>query len=234
MSVLMKVEALSKSFYKSGNEVKIFTDASFHLKKGEITVIKGRSGEGKSTLISILSGLERPTAGKVYFQDQEITNMSLSQLAEIRAKSIGIIFQNFNLIQSWTSLENVEAVLMHRGISPAIRKEKAAAILTKLGLEKRLDNLPGELSIGQQQRVAIARTLVNEPALILADEPTGDVDPETAEEISELLIPMVKENEASLIVATHGTFNSRHANRTLTLHKGELKEFTNFGGEKVV
>jgi putative ABC transport system ATP-binding protein len=135
-----------------------------------------------------------------------------------------MIFQSFNLIPGWTARENVEAVLMHRGINAGERQKRATDILSELGLADRLENLPAELSVGQQQRVAIARTLVNDPVLILADEPTGDVDAETAAEIVELLLPRVKSGRAAMIVASHGLFDVKLATRVVCLKDGSLSE----------
>ncbi len=224
MSMLLKVEGLKKSFQARNCTVEVLKNINLTLNRGETTVVSGRSGEGKSTLLALISGLEAVSAGKIWFEDQEITAMSLSQLAELRATSIGLIFQSFNLIANWNAFENVEAVLMHRGISAAVRKEKVEAILARLGLGERMHNLPSELSVGQQQRVAIARTLINNPSLILADEPTGDVDPETAQEIMQLLLPMVKESNAGLLVASHGAFDLTRADRVFRLHDGQLTD----------
>jgi putative ABC transport system ATP-binding protein len=224
MEQLLKVENLSKSFYTRGSEVKVFSDVSFSVSAGELLLITGRSGVGKSTLLSLLSGLDRASSGRVFFQEKEITSLSLAELAELRAENIGMIFQSFNLIPGWTALENVEAVLMHRGIAAEERQRRASAILNELGLQDRLGNLPAELSVGQQQRVAIARTLVNDPVLILADEPTGDVDPETANEVLHLLVSRVKNGQVAMIVASHGLFDTTLANRTLCLRDGALSE----------
>jgi len=224
MEPLLRVEKLSKSYHTRGHEVKVFTDVSFAVNTGELLLVTGRSGVGKSTLLGLLSGLDRASGGSIFFQEKEVTGLSLAELAELRASSIGMIFQNFNLIPGWTARENVEAVLMHRGISAAERQKRATEILRELGLADRLENLPAELSVGQQQRVAIARTLVNDPVLILADEPTGDVDPETAVEIIDLLLPRVKSGRAAMIVASHGLFDVKLATRVVCLKDGILSE----------
>lgn len=222
METILQVKNLGKSFYTRGSEVKIFANVSFEVKAGETILIKGRSGVGKSTMLGVISGLDRQTTGSVSFMNQKLEDLSLAQLAELRANSIGLIFQSFNLISSWTASENVEAVLLHRGIPAKVRAAKAQDILEKLGLKDRLNNYPTELSVGQQQRVAVARTLVNGPALILADEPTGDVDHETAEEIMQLIMPRVKEGKAALVVASHGAFDAKYANRVMLLRDGGL------------
>jgi putative ABC transport system ATP-binding protein len=221
MSIL-SVKNLSKSFYPKGKELVVFNDITFDISLGEVLLIAGRSGVGKSTLLSVLSGLDVPTSGTVHFDEQMITEFSLDQLASLRAEKIGMIFQSFNLIPTWTALENVESVLMHRGLPTAERQARATEVLERLGLKNRLHNLPVELSVGQQQRVAIARTLVNNPVLILADEPTGDVDEETAQEIMELLLEPVKAKKAALLVVSHGAFDAKYADRTLRLQEGTL------------
>ncbi|MDD3996032.1 MAG: ABC transporter ATP-binding protein [Bacilli bacterium] len=223
---VLNVENLSKSFDVRGNQLKIFSDISFAVKPGEVLLISGRSGVGKSTLLGILSGLDRANSGKIFFKDKDLTAMTLNELAELRAKHIGMIFQSFNLIQTWTALENVEAVLMHRGIDAAERRKRATEILEELGLGERLANLPAELSVGQQQRVAIARTMVHRPDLILADEPTGDVDEETASEVMTLLMERVKKDNISMIAASHGAFNKKYADRELMLKDGKICDIT--------
>lgn len=223
---VLSVENLSKSFDVRGNQLKIFSDISFAVKPGEVLLISGRSGVGKSTLLGILSGLDRANSGKIFFKDKDLTAMTLNELAELRAKHIGMIFQSFNLIQTWTALENVEAVLMHRGIDAAERRKRATEILEELGLGERLANLPAELSVGQQQRVAIARTMVHRPDLILADEPTGDVDEETASEVMTLLMERVKKDKISMIAASHGAFNKKYADRELLLKDGKICDIT--------
>ena len=223
MSVLSVID-VKKSFPVRTGEIKVLDGVSFNVAAGEVVLIRGRSGAGKSTLLNIISGLEKANSGQIVFNGKVVTDMSLSQLAELRATCIGIIFQSFNLIPTWTAVENVEAVLMHRGISKSERKEKAEKILTELGLQDRFENLPAELSVGQQQRVAIARTLVNSPKLVLADEPTGDVDPETAGEIMELLMNRVKQDKVAMIIVSHGVFDDKYADRTLYLKDGKFVE----------
>ncbi len=222
--ILLKCEDLTKSFYVKQKEIQVLKGIDLSINKGEIVVISGKSGTGKSTLLWILGGLERPTSGKLIFEGYSINDLSNEDLAILRRKKFGIIFQNFNLLPSWTAFENVEAAMLHTSISKSVRKERAKTLLNELGLGDRLDNLPSELSIGQQQRVAIARAIANDPSIIIADEPTGDVDPETAKEIITHLITPVKEKKVTLIVATHGVFPLDVANRIFYMIDGKLNQ----------
>jgi putative ABC transport system ATP-binding protein len=224
VDTILKCNNLKKSFRVRSKEIAILKGISFSVLPGEIVTITGRSGEGKSVLLWLLGGLDKPDTGEIMFKERSLTNLSNHSLAQLRRNKIGMIFQNFNLIASWTALENVESALRHCGLSRERQREKAVKILKELGLGDRLDNIPSELSIGQQQRVAIARTLINEPELILADEPSGDVDPETAAEIIDLLVAPVKERGATLIVATHGNFPLHSAHRVFILKNGTLTE----------
>jgi len=213
---------LKKSFFIKQREMVIFDNLNIKFPKGKIIVITGRSGVGKSTLLNLLGGLDQPTNGSIVFENIKFDKLSNSELAELRRRKIGVIFQNFNLLSSWTAFENVEAVLLHSEMDEKTQFEKIRTLLSEMGLGDRLDNLPAELSVGQQQRVAIARTLINEPQLILADEPSGDVDLETADEIIDRLITNVKQKGTTLIVATHGAFPLHHADEVYLLKEGAL------------
>jgi putative ABC transport system ATP-binding protein len=219
---LLKCENVTKNFVVKQGEIQVLKGINLSANKGEIVVITGKSGTGKSTLLWILGGLERPTSGKVIFEDHSMDKLSSEDLAILRRRKIGIIFQNFNLLPSWTAFENVEAAMMHTGTPKPTRKEKTRTLLNGLGLGDRFDNLPSELSIGQQQRVAIARAIANEPSLILADEPTGDVDPETASEIINHLLAPVKDKNVTLIITTHGAFPLDVADRVFYMKDGNL------------
>ena len=218
--ILLECNNLRKAFTIRGKQITVLKGVSFSVHPGEIVFITGKSGAGKSILLSLLGGLDQPNSGSVVFEGHPLESLSNEELSRLRCKKIGFIFQNFNLIASWTASENVEAALRHSGMPREIRRAKAIQALADLGLGDRLDNLPAELSIGQQQRVAVARTLVNDPVLILADEPTGDVDPETAQEIVEMLITPVRERSATLVIATHGNFPLDNAHRVLLLRDG--------------
>lgn len=213
---------LKKNYTKNGREIPVFDKINAGFPQGKISVITGRSGAGKSTLLNLLGGLDEPTSGSVHFDGIEFGTLSNAELADLRGNNIGIIFQNFNLLSSWTAYENVEAALLHSNLPDKERQEKVCSILANLGLGDRLDNFPAELSVGQQQRVAIARTLVHEPKLILADEPTGDVDPETAKEIIDRLVEAVRSKGTTLVVATHGTFPLDIADKVFSIRDGSL------------
>lgn len=213
---------LTKHFMIKRRGVEVLNDIELTIRAGEIVGIVGRSGTGKSTLLQLLAGFERPTSGTVTIQGQELQQLSESERAKLRRTSLGVIFQNFNLLPSWNVLENIEAPMMHTRMPRSERRARAMALLDRLGLIKQFEHLPAELSVGQQQRVAIARALVNEPSIVLADEPTGDVDPETGDEIIGCLMELVREGGVTLIVATHGVFPKASGDRWLTLCDGKL------------
>ena len=220
---VIKCSYITKSFRIKGNTFRVLQGADFELYPGELIVIRGRSGEGKSVLQWILSGIDTPDSGEVLFEGVPYSKLSSEEMSNLRRERIGLIFQNFNLIESWTALENVEAALLNSGLNQEDKRIKAVSILGKMELEDRLDNLPAELSVGQQQRVAVARALINEPSLIIADEPTGSVDDETAKEMLTLLLSYIKGKNSAMVVTTHGHFSGEHlANRLLHLKEGRL------------
>ncbi|MHB9132290.1 MAG: ABC transporter ATP-binding protein [Armatimonadota bacterium] len=213
-----------KTFTARQRTVEVLHGASFSVQTGEAVVITGKSGAGKSTLLGLLGGLDIPTTGSVIINGANLSCLPANALAAMRRRQIGIIFQNLNLLPTWTALENVEAALLHTGEAKATRRERAAALLDSLHIGHRLDSLPPEMSAGEQQRVAIARTLINEPTILLADEPTGDVDPETGDEIIARLLSQVKERGVTLIVTTHGNFPLDVTDRVLYLKDGTVVE----------
>ncbi len=214
---------ITKCFTSRGRTAEVLRDVSLTIGRGKIVVIRGRSGTGKSTLLQILAGLDRPTAGDVEIAGRSIEDLNAGELAVLRRQTIGFIFQNFNLIPSWTAGQNVEAALIHTPLTRSQRHRKVREMLERLELGDRIDYLPSELSVGQQQRVAIARALIHEPAIVFADEPTGDVDPDTAGAIMDCLVGMVRANGTSLIVCTHGEFVPETADQPYLLRDGRME-----------
>ena len=223
---ILKCNAITRSFKVRGKVIEVLSGINLEIYPGELVVIRGRSGEGKSVLQWILSGIDSPTSGEVFIEGISYNCFSREELSDIRRKKIGLIFQNFNLIPSWTALENVESALLNNhDLSAKEKTDKAASILIQLDLGARLDNLPAELSVGQQQRVALARALINDPSLIIGDEPTGNVDDETAKEMLDILIPYVREKRSAMVITTHGHFTGLHlADRYFELKDGKLIE----------
>jgi putative ABC transport system ATP-binding protein len=221
-NVVLECKDVQKSFFSQKRRVDVLKGVNLAVRAGEIVVISGKSGAGKSTFMQILAGLDRPSAGTVMFDGKPLESLSSGMLARMRREHIGIIFQHSNLLPSWTAAENIEAALYHKPISRKTRRERAMTLLSNLGLGERWKHLPSELSAGEQQRVAIARSLINEPRVIFADEPTGDVDPQTAGEIIEMLVDCVRTRKASLVLVTHGNFPCNIADRCLTMTNGVL------------
>jgi putative ABC transport system ATP-binding protein len=222
---VLKCRNITKSFKIKGRLIEVLKGIDLEVFPGELIVIKGRSGEGKTVLQWILSGIDSPSSGEILFEGTPFNKLTQEELANVRRKKIGLIFQNFNLIQSWTALENVESALLNSNLSIEERKQKAVSLLARMELGERLNNLPIELSEGQQQRVALARALINEPSLIIADEPTGNVDDETADNMMNILNPYIKERKSAMIVTTHGIFTGLHlADRLFQLKNGVMNE----------
>jgi putative ABC transport system ATP-binding protein len=221
-SVLLECRGLTRHYEDRRGTLRVLEGLDLVVRAGESLVVHGRSGAGKSTLLGLLGGLDRPTAGSVRIEGADLAALPRAEVAAIRREKIGIIFQSFNLLPAWTAQENVEAALLPGRVPPAERRARARRILEELGLGGRLDHLPSELSAGEEQRTALARALVNGPRLILADEPTGDVDEEAARAIVERLLEPVRAGKAALVVATHGAFPLSAAHRALRLEGGKL------------
>ena len=210
MDNLLKLIDINLNYKTDNNLIKVLQDINLEVKLKETLSIVGESGSGKTSLIMLIGGLEKASAGKIFFENNEITNMSEDEISNIRRKNIGIVFQSFYLIQNYTALENVSLTLEINKISNA--ETKAKEILERFGLSERFYNLPSQLSGGEQQRVAIARSIVMKPKLILADEPTGNLDSENSELISKILFDYVSDEKASLIMVTH---DNNLANQTM-------------------
>ena len=210
MNNLLKLTDINLNYKTDNNLIKVLQDINIEVKLKETLSIVGESGSGKTSLIMLIGGLEKASSGKIFFENNEITNMSEDEISNIRRKNIGIVFQSFYLIPNYTALENVSLTLEINKILNA--EIKAKEILERFGLSKRFYNLPSQLSGGEQQRVAIARSIVMKPKLILADEPTGNLDSENSELISKILFDYVSDEKASLIMVTH---DNNLANRTM-------------------
>jgi len=219
--MLLKLESVSKVFQLDGLEVPALKDISFTVEKGEFLAIMGPSGSGKSTLMYIMGFLDRPTEGKIFFEDREVSKISEVEMAKIRNEKIGFVFQMFNLLSRTSVLSNVELPLIYSNTPKEKRLRIAKEIIEKVGLSHRLTHFPSQLSGGEQQRVAIARALVTKPALILADEPTGNVDSKTAGEIMEILKKLNKEGN-TIIVVTHDRQIARFAQRIIKISDGRI------------
>jgi len=213
---------VTKTYQNGRNVVIALQGVDLAISDGEWLAIQGPTGHGKSTLLQMLGGLDRPTSGSVEFDGQDLAELRESEVTAVRARSIGFIFQTFNLIPTLSALENVEAALVPLGIRAAQRRDRAAKALADVGLGDRLRHLPSELSGGQQQRVAIARALVKEPTVLLADEPTGNLDEETRDEIIALLEKLWRDRGLTLILVTHDSPVARRAQRIGVMRNGQL------------
>ncbi|MFZ3060393.1 MAG: ABC transporter ATP-binding protein [Candidatus Methanoperedens sp.] len=218
---VLRIRNLRKTYMQGKIPVHALNDVSFDVNKGELLSIVGPSGSGKSTLLSMIGLLDRPTDGSVFIEDDEITKAKESEAPRIRREKIGFVFQHFNLLSTLTAMENVDIAMRFNGISKNRRKERAFELLTMVGLGDRIKHKPSELSGGQQQRVAIARALANNPAIILADEPTGAVDTKTREVIVKLLKGLGEKGQ-TIIVVTHDMDVARQTDRIITMRDGAI------------
>jgi len=219
---MIRTENLTKVYQMGETEVRALNGASFTIDKGEMVAIMGPSGSGKSTLMSIIGCLDVPSSGSYILDGISVENMEETKLAEIRGKKIGFVFQQFNLLARTSALENVMLPLTYAGVSGKERQDRAMKALDRVGLSERTHHAPNELSGGQQQRVAIARALVNEPAILLADEPTGALDSKTGVEIMELFQSLYKDHGQTVVVVTHDSYVARHTNRIIKLSDGSI------------
>jgi putative ABC transport system ATP-binding protein len=220
---VIEIDGLTKIYKAGKTEFKALNNVSIKIRKGDFVAVMGPSGSGKSTLMNIIGCLDRPSAGTVLIDKENISIVSDNELAEIRGRKIGFIFQKFNLMPTMTALKNVALPMMFLGGSKAEREHRASELIAKVGLTNWATHKPSELSGGQQQRVAIARSLMNNPEIILADEPTGNLDTKTGEQIMELLVALNKEGKTILLV-THAIALKRFANRVINMLDGEVTE----------
>tara|TARA_Y100001935_G_scaffold173151_1_gene142997 strand:+ start:181 stop:846 length:666 start_codon:yes stop_codon:yes gene_type:complete len=220
MDNLLKLIDINLNYKTDNNLIKVLQDINLEVKLKETVSIVGESGSGKTSLIMLIGGLEKASSGKIFFENNEITNMGEDEISNIRRKNIGIVFQSFYLIPNYTALENVSLTLEINKISnPEI---KAKEILERFGLKERFYNLPGQLSGGEQQRVAIARSIVMKPKLILADEPTGNLDSENSELISKILFDYINSEKASLIMVTHDNNLANQTMKKIKIKDGKI------------
>ena len=220
MNKLLKLSRVSLSYNTDNNLINVLQDVSFEVDYKETISIVGESGSGKTSLIMLIGGLEKASSGKIQFKEFEISNLKEDQISEIRRKKIGIVFQSFYLIPNYTALENVSLTLEINKIQNP--EQKAKEILDRFGLDQRLNNLPSQLSGGEQQRVAIARSIAMKPQLILADEPTGNLDSENSNLISKILFDYVNEEKASLIIVTHDNNLANQTKRKIKIKDGRI------------
>jgi putative ABC transport system ATP-binding protein len=211
---------VSKEFMREKNRIPVLTNTTLHIPKGDFVAVMGPSGSGKSTLLNLCAGLDRPTTGHVIVNGQDLNDLSEARLSKWRSENLGFIFQMYNLMPVLSALENVELPLLLTPLSRAERRQHAEASLRIVGLEDRSDHYPRQLSGGQEQRVAIARALANDPVLLLADEPTGNLDAHSAEEILDLLQSLNDQFGTTIIMVTHDPKAARRAKRLLHLEKG--------------
>ncbi|MBP3141726.1 ABC transporter ATP-binding protein [Aliivibrio fischeri] len=218
---LVTLHDISKHYKNGTEEVRALDGVSLSIKKGEFLSILGPSGSGKSTLMNMLGCLDTPTAGKYYLDSKDVSVLSSHQLASIRNQSIGFVFQSFNLLEYASALDNVALPLVYGGVKIAERKQKAAALLERVGLGDRMNHKPNQLSGGQKQRVAIARALVNDPQIILADEPTGALDSKSGADIEALFNELHQEGR-TLIIVTHDNALAQRTKRIINIKDGKI------------
>ena len=220
MNDLLKLKNVNLK-YQTGNDIiKVLKNINLETKKNETISIVGESGSGKTSLIMLTGGLEKATSGKIFFEDQEISKMSEDEVSRIRRKNIGIVFQSFYLIPNYTAVENVALTLELNNLKNPY--DRAKELLDRFGLKNRLNNLPSQLSGGEQQRVAIARAIAMKPKLILADEPTGNLDSENSQMIADILFKYIKEEKSSLIMVTHDLKLANKAKRKIKIKDGKI------------
>lgn len=221
---MVKLENLEKSYQLGTTTVRALRGVSLDLHEGEFMVVMGPSGSGKTTLLNIIGTLDRPTSGRVLIDGEDIARMNDKQLTRLRRFKIGFVFQFHNLIPVLTAFENVQLPLLTSGKERRVSEDRAKELLRRVGLQDRVDHLPDELSGGEQQRVAIARALANGPRLILADEPTGDLDTRTGSEVVQIMYEMARQEHTAVVAVTHDPIIAERADRLLEMRDGKINE----------
>ncbi|MEZ5919695.1 MAG: ABC transporter ATP-binding protein [Alphaproteobacteria bacterium] len=223
--VLLRIRGLEKTFVQGGQKLTIFKNLDLKIEAGEIVALVGQSGAGKSTLLQLAGLLDKPTAGSIRVGGKPAVKLSDRERTALRRDKIGFVYQFHHLLPEFTALENVAMPQIITGVNRSEARDKAASLLASLGLGKRLSHRPAKLSGGEQQRVAIARALANDPQLLLADEPTGNLDPQIAEDVFELLLEQVRERNIGALLATHNIQLAEQMDRVLELKAGKLIPF---------
>ncbi len=221
MKNLYRLDNINLNYHLNGHEIKVLKNINFEINTNERVAIMGESGSGKTSLLMLMSGLEKPTSGSIFFNQEDFSKISEKRKTEIRKKRIGLIFQQFYLIPNYTALENVMFPMQINKINN--EKKKATSLLSDIGLDHRKDNLPSELSGGEQQRVAIARAISFGPEIILADEPTGNLDTKNTKLVSDLLLKYSKKKKITLILVTHNMELAKKCDRILNIIDGRIK-----------
>ena len=232
MTQLIKLENISKHYLMGDSVVKAVDDISIDVKKGDFVAIMGPSGSGKSTAMNLVGSLDLPTQGKIFLEGHDISHLSESEIAQLRGKKIGFIFQSFNLIPNLTALDNVALPMVFQGLPAYERERVVKKILDEVGLGDRMYHYPKELSGGQQQRVATARALANNPEIILADEPTGNLDTHTGEQVMELLGNLNKQGKTIIIVTHDASLAMKYARKIFWIRDGKIEKITQKIGSK--
>jgi putative ABC transport system ATP-binding protein len=221
-SFIIQIHDLHRDFTMGDQIVHALDGVSVDVRRGEFLAVMGPSGSGKSTLLYLLGGLDRPTEGEIWINGREITQLDENDLASYRGKEIGFVFQSFHLVPTMSALQNVEFPMIFDRVPPQARRAHARALLERVGLGDRMDHKPAELSGGQQQRVAIARALANDPQIVLADEPTGNLDSQTGQEVMELLEQLNQEEERSIVIVSHDPVVMDYATQAIRLLDGRI------------
>ena len=231
---LIELRNICKTYHIGDLDIPVLRDVSLTVDRGELVALMGASGSGKSTLMNILGCLDRPTSGEYWLDGQEVSRLSADQRALLRSRTAGFVFQSFNLLPRTSAIENVMMPLSYAAENQSEResRRRSAELLERVGLGDRLDHLPSQLSGGQQQRVAIARALVNRPALLFADEPTGNLDSHTSEDVLEMFEQLNQEDGITIVLVTHDAEVARHARRIIRIRDGVIEDDASVAGRR--
>ena len=221
---IIRIRDVKKIYQMGSEQIHAIDGISMNIYQGEVCCLLGKSGSGKSTLLNLIAGLEKPTEGKIIFHKKHIERMDEDQLADFRRQYVGFVFQSYNLLPTLTALENVTLPLIFKGMPKKEREEKAMEMLKAVGLEERAKHKPFEMSGGQQQRVSIARAFVNQPPVVFADEPTGNLDTKTTYEMMDLITGLAKKYNQTLVIVTHDLELAEYADRVVVLQDGKIEK----------